>query len=154
MAEQTDIITNPVLQKKIDGYRVDNFAVPQELTVTVTLSEYRELVANKAVCDAKVNEAIQARWKVEKERDNLRTTLTEVKGTLEQVSNDLSVANNRNEELKKTNETQSSSNAELLKAKEQLSLELARVCKERDEAVSHLEKLRSTSMTPVKKSKK
>ena len=154
MAEQQDILTNPVLQKKIDGYRVDNFAVPQELTVTVTLSEYRELVANNAVRESKVDEAVQARWKVEKERDNLKTTLTEVKDTLERVRNDLSVANNRNEELKETIEMQSSSNAELLKEKEKLSLEVTQARKQRDEAISQLEKLRSPSMTPVKKSKK
>lgn len=154
MAEQQDILTNPVLQKKIDGYRVDNFAVPQELTVTITLSEYRELVTTKAVCDSKVSEATQARWKVEKERDDLRSTLTEVKDTLERVRNDLSVANNRNEELKKTTEMQSSSNAELLKEKEQFSLEVTKMRKERDEAITQLAKLRSPSLTPVKKSKK
>ena len=154
MAEQQDILTNPVLQKKIDGYRVDNFAVPQELTVTVTLSEYRELVANNAVRESKVDEAVQARWKVEKERDDLRSTLTEIKDTLERVRNDLSVANNRNEELKETIEMQSSSNAELLKEKEKLSLEVTQARKQRDEAISQLEKLRSPSMTPVKKSKK
>lgn len=140
MAEQTDILTNPVLQKKIDGYRVDNFVVPQELTVTITLSEYRELVTTKAVCDSKVSEATQARWKVESERDDLRTTLTEVKDTLERVRNDLSVANNRN--------------SELLKEKEKLSLEVAQVRKERDEALLQLEKLRSPFVAPVKKSKK
>ena len=154
MAEQTDTLVNPVLQKKIDGYRVDNFAVPQELTVTITLSEYRELVTTKAVCDSKVSEATQARWKVEKERDDLRTTLTEVKDSLERVRNDLSVANNRNEELKKTTEMQSSSNAELLKEKEKLSIEVTQARKQRDEAISQLEKLRSPSLTPVKKSKK
>lgn len=155
MAEQQqDILTNPVLQKKIDGYRVNDFAVPQELTVTITLSEYRELVTTKAVCDSKVSEATQARWKVEKERDDLRSTLTEVKDTLERVRNDLSVANNRNEELKKTNEMQSSANAGLLKEKEQFSLEVTKMRKERDEAITQLAKLRSPSLTPVKKSKK
>ena len=155
MAEQQqDILTNPVLQKKIDGYRVDNFAVPQELTVTITLSEYRELVTTKAVCDSKVSEATQARWKVERERDDLKTSLSEVRETLEKVRNDYSVLNSSHEELKKTDETQSRSNAELLKAKEQLSLELTRVCKERDEAIAQLEKLRDPSKTPVKKSKK
>jgi len=81
MAEQTDTLVNPVLQKKIDGYRVDNFAVPQELTVTITLSEYRELVMNKAVCDFKVNEATQARWKVEKERDEAISQLEKLRST-------------------------------------------------------------------------
>ena len=140
MAEQTDTLVNPVLQKKLDGYRVDNFSVPQELTVTVTLSEYRDLVTMKAVCDSKVSEAMQARWNVEKERDDLKTSLTEVKDALERVRNDLSVANNRNEELKKE--------------KEKLSLEVTQARKQCDEAISQLEKLRSPSTTPVKKSKK
>ena len=153
MAEQTDTLVNPVLQKKLDGYRVDNFSVPQELTVTVTLSEYRELVTTKAVCDSKVSEAQSARWKVEKERDDLRTSLTEVKDTLERVRNDLSVAYNRNEELKKTNEMQSASNAELLKEKERLSLEVTKTRKERDEAISKLE-FPDSSKTSAKKSKK
>lgn len=140
MAEQTDILTNPVLQKKIDGYRVDNFAVPQELTVTITLSEYRELVTNQATCNSKVNEATQARWKVEHERDELKNTLAEVKDTLERVRNDLFVANNRKEEL--------------LKEKEQLSLEVTKVRKERDEAIEKLERPRIPSVAPFKKSKK
>lgn len=154
MAEQTDTLVNPVLQKKLDGYRVDNFAVPQELTVTITLAEYRELVTTKAVCDSKVSEATQARWTVERERDGLKTSLSEVRETLEKVRNDYSVLNSSHEELKKTDEAQSRSNAELLKAKEQLSLELTRVCKERDEAIAQLEKLRDPSKTTVKKSKK
>lgn len=118
MAEQTESLVNPVLQKKIDGYRVDNFAVPQELTVTITLSEYRELVTTKAVCDSKVSEATQARWKVEHERDELKNTLTEVKDTLERVRNDLSAANNKNEEL--------------LKEKEQLAHDLEETLKRLD----------------------
>ena len=153
MAEQTDTLVNPILQKKLDGYRVDNFSVPQELTVTVTLSEYRELVTTEAVCDSKVSEAQSARWKVEKERDDLRTSLTEVKDTLERVRNDLSVAYSGNEELKKTNEMQSASNAELLKEKERLSLELAKACEERDKAISQLE-VPDSSKTSAKKSKK
>lgn len=153
MAEQTDTLVNPVLQKKLDGYRVDNFSVPQELTVTVTLSEYRELVTTKAVCDSKVSEAQSARWKVEKERDDLRTSLTEVKDTLERVRNDLSVVNNAKNELVKTNEMQSASNAELLKENERLKLEVAKARKERDEAISKLE-FPDSSKTSAKKSKK
>lgn len=153
MAEQTDTLVNPVLQKKLDGYRQPDFAVPQELTVVITLSEYRELVTTKAVCDSKVSEATNARWKAERERDELRTNLTEVKDTLERVRNDLSVANNRNEELKKTNEMQSASNAELLKEKERLSLQVTKALKERDEAISKLE-FPDSSKTSAKKSKK
>ena len=153
MAEQTDTLVNHIIQKKFDGYRMDNFSVPQELTLTVTLSEYRDLVGARAVCDSKVSEAQLARWKVEKERDDLKNSLTQVKDTLEKVRNDLSVAHSRNEELKKTNEMQSASNAELLKEKERLSLEVAKACEERDKAISQLEVLDS-SKTSAKKSKK
>ncbi|MBR5282936.1 MAG: hypothetical protein IKU22_09185 [Alistipes sp.] len=153
MAEQTDTLVNPVLQKKLDGYHQPDFAVPQELTVMITLSEYRELVTTKAVCDSKVSEATQARWKVERERDELRTNLTEVKDTLERVRNDLSVVNNAKNELVKTNEMQSASNAELLKENERLKLEVAKAREERDKAISKLE-FPESSKTPVKKSKK
>ena len=132
MAEQTDTLVNPVLQKKLDGYRFDNFSVPQELTVTVTLSEYRELVTTKAVCNSKVSEAMQARWKVEKERDDLRTSLTEVKDTLESVRGDLTVANKKTEEL---------------------THDLNVAIRERDEALHRLEMCNAQSKTSVKKSK-
>ena len=132
MAEQTDTLVNPVLQRKLDGYHVDNFSVPQELTVTVTLSEYRELVTTKAVCDSKVSEATQARWKVEKERDDLRTSLTEVKDTLESVRGDLTVANKKTEEL---------------------THDLNVAIHERDEALHRLEMCNAQSKTSVKKSK-
>ena len=140
MAEQTESLVNPVLQKKIDGYRVDNFAVPQELTLTITLSEYRELVTTQATCDNKISEATQARWKVEHERDELKNSLTEAKDTLERVRNDLSVVNNKQNEL--------------LKEKEQLAHDLEETRKQRDEAISQLEKLRSPSLTPVKQNLK
>lgn len=153
MAEQTDTLVNPVLQKKLDGYRQPDFAVPQELTVMITLSEYRELVTTKAVCDSKVSEAQSARWKVEDENRKLKDSLQDVKDTLDRVRNDLSVANNRNEELKKTNEMQSASNAELLKEKERLSLQVTKALKERDEAISKLE-FPESSKTSAKKSKK
>ena len=153
MAEQTDTLVNPVLQKKLDGYRQPDFAVPQELTVMITLSEYRELVTTKAVCDSKVCEAQSARWKVEDENKKLKETLQDTKDTLDRVRNDLSVVNNAKNELVKTNEMQSASNAELLKENERLKLEVAKAREERDKAISKLE-FPESSKTSVKKSKK
>ncbi len=154
MAEQTDTLVNPVLQKKIDGYRMDNFSVPQELTVTITLAEYRELVTTKTVCDSKVSEASQARWKVERERDDLKTSLSGVRETIEKVRNDYSALNSSHEELKKINEKYSGANAELVENNKQLGDKVVEACKERDEAIAQLEKLRSTIQAPVKKKSK
>lgn len=133
MAEQTDTLVNPVLQKKLDGYHVDNFSVPQELTVTITLSEYRELVTTKAVCDSKVSEAMQARWKVENERDSLKTSLAEINTTLGKVRDDLAVANKKNEEL---------------------SHDLGVALRKRDEAVHQLEVYKTQSELSAKRKSK
>lgn len=49
-----DILVN----KKTDGYYVnmDNFVISNELTVSITLNEYRDLITTKAKYDAKESE--------------------------------------------------------------------------------------------------
>lgn len=55
---------NIVLDKKFeDGYlyddRLDNFKAPQELTVEITLREYKRLIATKAVHDYEMSKALK-----------------------------------------------------------------------------------------------
>lgn len=50
---------NTVLEEKMDAYskNLDNFTAPQELTVTITLNEYRNLVSANATAQADIKKA-------------------------------------------------------------------------------------------------
>ena len=65
-----------ILQKKLGNYNLkeDNFVAPGEITVTITLSEYRSLVAN----DATRKQAI------EKSNDDKYVRETEIKAVKEE----------------------------------------------------------------------
>ena len=58
-----------VQDKKLDSYDwgKDNFLAGQELTVTITLGEYRELVASKATADQTVQASREKVVKLEAE---------------------------------------------------------------------------------------
>ena len=65
-------------EKKISDWscKRDNFAMPHELTVTVTLEEYRELVGAKAVSDFRSRneiDALKSEIKVLKDENEMLT---------------------------------------------------------------------------------
>jgi hypothetical protein len=66
MENTTEI--NAVLAKKMESWRYtdDNLIAPQELTVTITLNEYRELIAYKAKADH-VKESLERELRDRKE---------------------------------------------------------------------------------------
>lgn len=82
-----DTIMNKILDKKMD-YRDTtdkDFELPNELTVRITLREYRELVSGIASKKHDIEEARNAKWKVEdenrrlkEENENLRKKLVEL----------------------------------------------------------------------------
>ena len=74
-----------VLEKKLKGYgESDNFVAPRELTVTITLSEYRSLVMGKGVSNKTIDELRRRTYKLEQ-------TIGDLVAELE----------NRNKEVKK-----------------------------------------------------
>lgn len=76
MAETNSSVDSLVLDKKLDNYgHKDDFVAPRELTVTITLSEYRELVSAKAKADSDYSKLRDEKWKVERERDSLKQKL-------------------------------------------------------------------------------
>ena len=86
---ENTVVNNVVLDKKLDGYGVDsklqNFIAPQEITVTITLAEYRELVTKVATRDADVSKAENDRYErnrkieaLEKENAELRAKIYEL----------------------------------------------------------------------------
>lgn len=62
-----DIVIETLLNEKLeDGYsknkNLDNFTVENELTVTITLAEYRNLIREVATKDKDIREANEAKW--------------------------------------------------------------------------------------------
>ena len=65
-----------VLEKKLKGYgESDNFVAPRELTVTITLSEYRSLVTGKGVSNKTIDELRRQTYKLEQTIRDLVTEL-------------------------------------------------------------------------------
>lgn len=61
----------------------DNIVFKNELTVTITLAEYRALVYKAGAADGAIKSEREARWKAESERDEARLTVKELKSKLE-----------------------------------------------------------------------
>ena len=68
------VIKDVLLDKKLDRYGFDNndFLAAGELTVTVTLSEYRKLVKDVATAQARIDKAEADRY--DRNRENERLT--------------------------------------------------------------------------------
>lgn len=67
-------MANNLTEKKLDyNYDSKDFSIEGELTVTITLHEYRELVSAKATAKADIEKAEDGKWV----RDNENVTLKE-----------------------------------------------------------------------------
>lgn len=67
-------ITEVILDKKIESYKFDNrnFQASGEITVTITLDEYRDLVTKVATSQHDIDKANNDKWQREKEIAELR----------------------------------------------------------------------------------
>ena len=55
-----------VLEKKLNGYaESDNFVAPRELSVTITLGEYRSLIMGKGVANKTIDELRRRTYQLE-----------------------------------------------------------------------------------------
>lgn len=79
---------NIVLDKKLNDYNAKNedFLAPQELTVTISLSEYRELVRSNATRESAINEANSEKWKYRNEYGKLKEEVAELKAKLYELT--------------------------------------------------------------------
>lgn len=69
-----------VLDKKLESYgKNNNFVAPRELTVTITLDEYRDLVSSHAKSSAEIDELRSEKWKLAEENKKLKDTLSALK---------------------------------------------------------------------------
>ena len=67
-------ITEVILDKKIESYKFDNrnFKASGEITVTITLDEYRDLVTKVATSQHDIEKANNDKWQREKEVAELK----------------------------------------------------------------------------------
>jgi hypothetical protein len=86
MAESV-VITSPILDKKMESYSFDsrNYVAEGELTITITLAEYRDLVKAVATKQHDIDQANADKYKrdsennmLKEEVDSLRTKLFEL----------------------------------------------------------------------------
>ena len=69
--------------KKMDySFESKNFTIDGELTVTITLNEYRELVASKATKEAAIRKAEEDKWKRNDENNRLTEENAKLKAEL------------------------------------------------------------------------
>ena len=77
-------VNEKVNDKKVDDYSFEkkNFVVPSELTVTITLGEYRELVSKVAQAQHDIDKANTNRWEKEHRIEELEKLVTVLKDKL------------------------------------------------------------------------
>lgn len=76
-AEMTSANDTQVLDKKLRDYGGhDNFVAPRELTVTITLNEYRSLVMAKGAYDKAIENLRSNNYKLEQQVQTLTNKLT------------------------------------------------------------------------------
>ncbi len=73
MAESVNV-TSVILDKKMELYRweADNFVAENELTITITLSEYRALIASNATKLHDIAKANEDKYKRDSENKRLK----------------------------------------------------------------------------------
>jgi peptidoglycan hydrolase CwlO-like protein len=91
MENTSEVNVNVVLDKKMGGYGVDsrlqNFIAPQEITITITLSEYRELVSKVATRDADISRAESDKYERCKKIEALEKEVRELKAKIYELQN-------------------------------------------------------------------
>lgn len=93
-------IKDVVFDKKADNYRFNSndYVATSEITVTITLAEYRELVTAKAIADRKIEEANAERYERNSENNTLKSENASLKAELYEIRKKLEEKNIINEE--------------------------------------------------------
>lgn len=82
-------IIDTITEKKLDSWsdrNLNNFSAAQELTVTITLNEYRELVSKYATAKADIDKANEDRYVRESENRKLKEEISELKAKLYELT--------------------------------------------------------------------
>lgn len=90
---ENTVVNNVVLDKKFDGYMsssdLHNFIAPQEITVTITISEYRELVKKVATRDADIDKAESDKYERNRKIEELTKENAELKAKLYELQSNM-----------------------------------------------------------------
>lgn len=86
MEENTNL--NVILKEKFDSYsnNFNNYVAPSELTVTITLNEYRELVGQVATKNEFIDKAKSAQYEAERKVATLKEENAKLKAELYEVT--------------------------------------------------------------------
>lgn len=88
-----------VLDKKLQIYgRNDDFVAPRELTVTITLAEYRALVGADAKNSSEYDKLQKEKWALESENKKLKEALEALRPVCPMNSTKEPTDNNKTEE--------------------------------------------------------
>ena len=100
------VIKDVILDKKLDRYGFDNndFLAAGELTVTITLSEYRKLVKDVATAQARIDKAEADRYDRNRENERLTEENNRLKAELYEMQKASEVLNNDEEKTEWTSE--------------------------------------------------
>lgn len=86
--ENTTII-NAIAEKKLDRYDdrcLNNFLAAEELSVTITLNEYRDLVKKVSISESEIEKAKQSRWEAERKCKELTEEVSNLKAKLYELT--------------------------------------------------------------------
>ena len=100
------VIKDVLLDKKLDRYGFENndFLASGELTVTITLSEYRKLVKDVATAQARIDKAEADRYDRNRENERLTEENNRLKAELYEMQKASEVLNNDEEKTEWTSE--------------------------------------------------
>ena len=103
---ENTVVKDVILDKKIDKYNFedDNFLASGELTVTITLSEYRKLVKDCATAQARIDKAEDDKYSRNAENEALKKENAELKAELYEMkkANEVVAENNDEEQIWKS----------------------------------------------------
>lgn len=85
---ENTVIKDVLLDKKLDRYGFENndFLASGELTVTITLSEYRKLVKDCATAQARIDKAESDRYERNAENEKLKAENSKLKAELYEMT--------------------------------------------------------------------
>ena len=96
---ENTVVKDVLLDKKLDRYGFENndFLASGELTVTITLSEYRKLVKDVATAQARIDKAEEDRYERNRENERLTEENNKLKAELYEMQKASEVLNNDEE---------------------------------------------------------
>ena len=95
--ENTTVI-NAVLEKKLDSFYISdmkNFVAPQEITVTITLKEYRDLVESHATREEAIRKAEANKYERDQENNKLRDEVAALKAEIYELKKNTETVNDK-----------------------------------------------------------